>query len=182
MTTTQTWIAGTWDADPAHSQVAFSVRHMMVGKVRGRFNTFTAEIVTGSDPGSSSVTAVVDAASVDTGNDKRDAHVRSPEFLDVARHPTWTFRSTAVRATDDDGLQLDGDLTIAGVTRAVTLDLEVDGFGPDTSGGTRCGFSATGAISRSDFGVDIVLPLDSGGVMVGETVRIDLEVEAVLRP
>lgn len=174
------YTAGVWDIDPDHSDVSFSVPHMMVSKVRGRFGRFSGQIVTGDDVTGSSVTATIEAASVDTGNERRDKDVRSPAFLDVENHPLWTFRSTGVRI-DGDGLVLDGDLTIKGVTRSVSLVSEVNGIGPDQSGGTRAGISASTTIDRNDFGVTIRLPLDGGGVVVGEKVQINLEIEAVLR-
>src|SRR5688572_1443851 len=174
------YIAGTWDIDTSHSDVSFSVRHMMVSKVRGRFGKFSGEIVTGENLTDSSVTATLDATSIDTNNEQRDGHIRSADFFDVENHPEWTFRSTALRVDDGD-LALDGELTIKGVTRPVTLALEVNGFGPDAWGGVRAGFSASTTIDRNDFGVDIKMPLDGGGVVVGDKVQIHLEVEGVLR-
>ena len=174
------YIAGTWDIDPVHSEVSFTVRHMMVSKVRGRFTGFTGQITTGADVTASSVRAEIDATSISTGNDQRDGHVRSADFFDVTNHPTWTFTSTATRFDGDD-LAVDGDLTIKGITRPVTLSLEVGGFGPDAYGGTRVGFSGTTTINRSDFGVDIAMPMDGGGVVVGEKVQIGLEIQGVLR-
>ena len=174
------YIAGTWDIDTSHSDVSFTVRHMMVSKVRGRFGSFSGEIVTGENLTDSSVTATIDARSIDTNNEQRDEHIRSADFFDVANHPQWTFRSTRVRA-DGENLAVDGELTIKGVTRPVTLAVEVNGFGPDAWGGTRAGFSATTTIDRNDFGVDIKMPLDGGGVVVSDKVQISLEIEAVLR-
>ncbi|HEX3257730.1 MAG TPA: YceI family protein [Pseudonocardia sp.] len=174
------YTAGTWDIDPVHSEVSFSVRHMMVSKVRGRFGSFSGQIVTGEDVTGSSVTATIDATSIDTNNEQRDNHIRSADFFDVANHPTWSFASSAVRVVDGE-LRVDGELTIKGVTRPVTLSLEVEGFGPDAYGGTRAGFSASTTINRADFGVDISMPLDGGGVVVGDKVTINLEIEAVLR-
>lgn len=174
------YTAGTWDIDPVHSDVSFSVRHMMVSKVRGRFGSFSGQIVTGEDVTGSSVSATIDATSIDTNNEQRDNHIRSADFFDVANHPTWTFTSTGVRVDDGD-LVLDGDITIKGVTRPVVLSLQVEGFGPDAYGGTRAGFSAATTINRNDFGVDISMPLDGGGVVVGDKVTITLEIEAVLR-
>jgi len=173
-------VAGVWDVDPVHSEVSFTVRHMMVSKVRGRFGTFSGQIVTGDDVTGSSVTASIDVASVDTGNEHRDTDLRSANFFDVEAYPRWTFRSTGVRV-DGDGLVVDGDLTIKGVTRSASLALEVNGIGTDLSGGTRAGISASTTIDRNDFGVDVKLPLDGGGVVVGDKVRINLEIEAVLR-
>jgi polyisoprenoid-binding protein YceI len=174
------YLAGTWDIDTSHSDVSFTIRHMMVSKVRGRFGVFSGEIVTGENLTDSSVTATIDATSIDTNNEQRDGHIRSADFFDVENHPQWTFRSTGVRVDDGD-LALDGELTIKGVTRPVTLALEVNGFGPDAWGGTRAGFSASTTIDRNDFGVDIKMPLDGGGVVVGDKVQINLEIEGVLR-
>lgn len=174
------YVAGTWDIDPVHSDISFTVRHMMVSKVRGRFATFTGELVTGEAVEGSSVRATIDATSIDTNNEQRDGHIRSADFFEVEAHPEWTFASSAIRP-GGEGLLLDGDLTIKGVTKPVTLDVEFGGFGPDGFGGTRVGFTATTAINRSDYGVDISMPLDGGGVVVSEKVTITLEVEAVLR-
>ena len=174
------YVVGTWDIDPVHSDVSFTVRHMMVSKVRGRLGTFSGEIVTAPEFADSSVTATVDATSVDTGNAQRDGHIRTADFFEVESHPTWSFRSTALRADGGDHA-LDGELTIKGVTRPVTFNLEVNGFGPDAYGGIRAGFSATTTVNRSDFGVDIAMPLDGGGVVVSEKVQVALEIEAVLR-
>jgi polyisoprenoid-binding protein YceI len=174
------YLAGTWDIDASHSDVSFTVRHMMVSKVRGRFGKFSGEIVTGENLADSSVTATIDATSIDTNNEQRDGHIRSADFFDVENHPEWTFRSTALRVDGED-LSLDGELTLKGVTRPVTLALEVNGFGPDAWGGTRAGFSASTAIDRNDFGVDIKMPLDGGGVVVGDKIQIHLEIEGVLR-
>ena len=124
--------------------------------------------------------ATIEADSIPTGNDQRDAHIRSADFFDVENHPRWTFRSTGVR-THGDEVVLDGELTIKGVTRNVPLALELNGFGPDAYGGTRAGFTATTTIDRNDFGVDIRMPMDGGGVVVGDKVQITLEIEAVLR-
>ena len=174
------YVVGTWDIDPVHSDVSFTVRHMMVSKVRGRLAAFSGEIVTTPEFGNSTVTATVDATSIDTGNAQRDGHVRSADFFAVETYPTWTFRSTGIRA-DGDAHVLDGEVTIKGVTRPVSFALEVNGFGPDAYGGTRAGFSASATINRNDFGVDIAMPLDGGGVVVGDKVTINLEIEAVLR-
>ena len=174
------YLAGTWDIDTSHSDVSFTVRHMMVSKVRGRFGAFSGEIVTGNDLADSSVTATIDATSIDTNNEQRDGHIRSADFFDVENHPRWTFRSIGVRVDGGD-LAVDGELTIKGVTRPVSLALEINGFGPDAWGGTRAGFSASTTIDRNDYGVDIKMPLDGGGVVVSDKVQIALEIEAVLR-
>jgi polyisoprenoid-binding protein YceI len=173
------YVAGTWTIDPVHTEVGFSVRHMMVSKVRGKFTTFSGEIVTGEKPADSSVTAEIDLTSINTGNDQRDAHLRSADFFEVETHPKMTYRSTGVR--DDDGdFILDGELSLKGVTRNVPLRLEVNGFGPDAYGGTRAGFTATAEINRRDFGVNFSAALQNGGAVVSDKVTIHLEVEAVL--
>jgi polyisoprenoid-binding protein YceI len=173
------YIAGTWTVDPVHSEVSFIVRHMMVSKVRGRFDAFTGAVTTADDPLQSSVTASVDLNTVNTGEPNRDNHIRSADFFEVEKHPTMTFQSTAVRP-DGDNFLLDGDLTIRGTTRPVTFQLEVNGFGPDAYGGTRAGFSATTEINRHDWGVSYNGPIPGGGVAVSEKVTIALEIELVL--
>lgn len=173
------YVAGIWDIDSAHSDVSFSIRHMMVSKVRGRFNNVSGRLVTGADLLDSSVTADIDVNSFDTGNAQRDEHVRSADFLHAAQYPTMTYRSTEIRRDGDD-LLVDGELTLHGITRQVTLALEVTGFGPDPYGGTRLGVSATTKINRKDFGIDTDLPLDGGGVVIGDTVQISLDIQAVL--
>jgi polyisoprenoid-binding protein YceI len=174
------YLAGTWTPDPAHSEIAFSVRHLMISKVRGRFTGYDVTIVTGDDPLDSSVTATIDVASVDTGNETRDTHLRSGDLLDVERHPTMTYRSTGISRTGD-GWTVEGDLTVHGVTRRVPLALEMNGFSPDPWGGQRAGFSATAEIDRHDFGIDLTVPMDTGGVALGDKVSISIEIQAVLR-
>jgi polyisoprenoid-binding protein YceI len=174
------YLAGTWKADPVHSEIAFSVRHLMISKVRGRFTGYDVSIVTSEDPLASSVTATIDLGSVDTGNEQRDNHLRSADFLEVEKYPTMTYRSTAMRRADDSWI-VDGELTLHGVTRHVPLAVEMNGFGPDPWGGHRAGFSATAQINRRDFGIDLTVPLDGGGVGVGDKVSISLEIQAVLQ-
>ena len=174
------YVVGTWDIDAAHSTVGFSVRHMMVSKVRGYFRTFSGEIVTAEDPAQSTVTATIDLDSIDTRQEQRDAHIRSADFFDVGNHTVMTFRSTGVRAQGEDWF-VDGELTLKGITKPVTLELELNGFGPDAYGGTRAGFSGKTEISRKEFGVDIDMPMDGGGVVIGDKISVELEIEAVLR-
>jgi len=174
-----TLAAGTWAIDPVHSEVSFSVRHMMVGKVRGRFTRFGGEIQT-SEGGAPSVTASVDLDSIDTQNPQRDEHIRSGDFFDTASHPTLSYRSTGVRQERGD-LVVDGELTLHGVTRRVPLALEVGGVTKDPYGNTRAGFTASAEIDRRDYGITIQMPMDGGGVVVGDKVRIGLEIEAVLQ-
>ena len=174
------YVVGTWDIDASHSTVGFSVRHMMVSKVRGYFTKFSGEIVTAEDPAQSTVTATIDMDSIDTRQEQRDAHIRSADFFDVGTHTEMTFRSTSVR-TDGADWTVEGDLTIKGITKPVTLELELNGFGPDAYGGFRAGFSAKTEISRKEYGVDIDMPMDGGGVVVGDKITVELEIEAVLR-
>jgi polyisoprenoid-binding protein YceI len=173
------YVVGKWDIDPTHSEVSFTVRHMMVSKVRGKFDTFSATIVTAENPVESSVTAEVELSSINTGNEQRDGHLRSADFFEVDKHQVMNYRSTSV--TPDGGdWRLAGDLTLHGVTRSVPLKLELNGFTADPYGGTRAGFSATGEISRGDFGIEFNMPMDGGGVVVGDKIQIQIEVEAVL--
>ena len=174
------YLTGTWQIDPTHSDVSFSVRHMMVSKVKGRFGTFSGTLVTAENPLNSTVTAEIDASSIDTNQAQRDNHIRSADFFEVEKYPTITFTSTSIEPNGDDFL-MRGDLTIKGNTRPVALKLELNGIGPDAFGGTRAGFTATTEISRKDFGVDIDMPMDGGGVVVGDKITITLEIEAVLQ-
>src|SRR3954452_17382636 len=146
------YVSGTWTIDPVHSEVGFTVRHMMVSKVRGNFTTFGGDIVTSDSPLSSNVTAEIDLSSIDTGNADRDNHIRSADFFDVDAHKVMTYRSTGLRQRGD-GYVVDGELILKGVTKPLTLDIELGGFGPDPYGNVRAGFTAVGEISRSDFGV-----------------------------
>jgi polyisoprenoid-binding protein YceI len=176
------YVVGTWAIDPVHSEVSFVVRHMMVSKVRGRFDKFEGTIVTAEDPLASSVTASVDLSTINTGQEQRDAHIRSADFFEVEKYPTMDFVSTGIKA-GEEGFILEGDLTLKGVTRSVAFNLELNGFGPDAYGGTRVGFSATTQINRMDFGVAFNGPIPGvpGGVAVSENVTINLEVEGVLQ-
>jgi polyisoprenoid-binding protein YceI len=173
------YVAGTWTIDTVHTHIGFVIKHMMVSKVRGSFGTFSGEIVTAENPLESSVTVTIDASSIDTKNQMRDDHVRSGDFFEVETHPSITFTSTAVRVEDGDFF-IDGNLTIRGVTKAVTLDVETPEFGPSMQGGTKAGFSATTEINRIDFGVSYNGPIPGGGAALGEKVQIVLDVEADL--
>jgi polyisoprenoid-binding protein YceI len=176
------FVAGTWEIDPAHSEVSFVVRHLVVSKVRGRFDRFSGTIVIKEDPGRSSVTVTIDASSINTNEPNRDNHVRSADFLDVEKFPEITFRSTAVRSRGSRFF-VDGELTIRGATRPVTLDVEVNGFTPDLLGGTRVGFSANTEINREDFGVSYngPIPGTDNAMVLSDKVALTLEVEAVLQ-
>jgi polyisoprenoid-binding protein YceI len=174
------YVAGTWNADPVHSDISFAVRHMMVSKVRGTFKSFETTIVTAENPLDSTVTASIDMSSIDTGDAGRDAHLRGEDFFSVETHPKATFESTAVRPAGDD-YEVDGNLTLHGVTKPVTLKVEANGFTTDPWGGTRSGFTATTEINRKDFGIEFNIPLEGGGVVVGDKVQVNIEIEAVLQ-
>ena len=174
------YVAGTWDIDPVHTDISFTVRHMMVSKVRGHFETFDGTVTTGADPLQSSVEVRIDLGSINTNNADRDAHIRGDDFFGVEQFPTMTYRSTGVRASGD-GYVVDGELTLRGVTKPVSLDLEVNGFGPDPFGGTRSGFSAKGEISRKEFDVKFDAPMEGGGVVVGDKIQLAIEAELILR-
>ncbi|MCF4006928.1 YceI family protein [Corynebacterium uropygiale] len=167
--------AGTWTLDAAHSEVGFVVRHAMVTKVRGHFSDVSAQItINGEDLSSAVVEGTVATASLDTGNKDRDAHVRGEDFFDVENHPEMTFRSTSVSVNGESGT-VTGDLTIKGVTKQVTFDVEVAGVAEDPFGATRMGFEASTRINRKDFGVDFQAPLKTGGVLLSEDVTIQIE-------
>jgi polyisoprenoid-binding protein YceI len=171
---------GRWEIDTSHSDVQFTVRHMVVTKVRGRFTRWAGAIELNEDDlGRSSVTVSIEADSIDTGHADRDAHLRSADFLDVASHPRLEFRSTAIERVDEERYRIHGDLTIRGVTRKVTLDTELGGIQADPWGARRAGFSARTKIDRRDFGLTWNQALEAGGLLVGEKVDIELEIEAV---
>jgi polyisoprenoid-binding protein YceI len=179
-TTIPGYVAGTWDIDPVHSEVGFTARHMMVSKVRGRFTQFSGELVTAPDLLQSSVTATIELTSIQTGNEQRDQHIRSADFFEVDKYKTMTYRSTGLRP-EGDHYVLDGELTLRNVTKQIQLKLELNGFGPDPYGGTRAGFTATGELNRSDFGVNFNATLETGGVVVSDKIGLPLEIEAVLK-
>jgi polyisoprenoid-binding protein YceI len=173
-------VTGTWTIDTSHSDVSFTVRHLMVSKVRGHFSQFEGEITIADDPLASSVAASVELASIDTRDQARDDHLRSADFFEVSTYPTLTYRSTSVRPTGD-GFLVNGELTLHGVTRPVALNVEFNGVSGDPWGGQRAGFSATAEISRKDFGIEFNIPIDGGGVVVGDKIQIALEIEAILQ-
>jgi polyisoprenoid-binding protein YceI len=172
--------AGTWTIDPSHSEVGFSVRHLMVAKVRGTFESFSGSVTIAEDPLGSKVEATIDLASINTRDPQRDGHLRSPDFFETDRFPTMTFTSTSV-TPDGNDYRVVGDLTLKGTTRPVELALEFNGIHPDPWGGTRAGFSAEAEISRKEFGVDFEVPMDGPGVVVGDKIKVLLEIETVLQ-
>jgi polyisoprenoid-binding protein YceI len=170
---------GTWVFDPSHSSVEFVARHLMVTKVRGRFGHVEGTITIAEDPLQSSVQAKVDAASIESGDPKRDEHLKSADFFAVDQYPTIEFVSTSVRDRGDGHYDLTGDLTVRGVTREVTWDLEYLGSVQDPWGGTRAGFSATTEVNRKDWGLEWNMALEAGGLLVGEKARLNIEIEAI---
>ncbi len=168
--------AGTWVLDPAHSEVTFSVRHMMISKVRGSFGLKSATITAPENPLEATVTASAEATSVDTKDEGRDAHLRSADFFDVEQFPTIDFVSTGVRAEGGDFL-VDGDLTLHGVTKPVTFEVEFGGFGTDPWGNYKAGATAKTVINREDFGLVWNAALETGGVLVGKDVTITLDLQ-----
>jgi len=171
---------GTWAIDPAHSQVQFAARHMMISKVRGRFRDFSGTVHVGQTPEESWVEATIRAGSIDTGDEGRDRHLRSPDFLDIERYPEITYRSTSIRPGKGQRWLMEGDLTIRDVTRAVTLDFEFCGTATDPWDNLRAGYMAEGEIDREDFAVSWNQALEAGGFLVGRGVRIEVDVETVL--
>ena len=172
--------AGHWVIDTSRSTVGFSVRHLAITTVKGTFEVFEGSLTIADDPLQSSVHAEIDVASITTRDASRDAYLRSGDFMDLDDHPTMVFASTSVTAHGRDH-RVDGDLTVAGITKPVTLDLRFKGVEPRTSGDTSVAFSATTEISRKDFGIDFKIPLDGGGIVVGDKVKITLDVEATLQ-
>jgi polyisoprenoid-binding protein YceI len=169
----------TWNFDLVHSSIQFHVRHLMVSKVHGRFTKWDGKLeLDAEDPSRSQLEVTIDAASIDTQEEKRDAHLRSPDFLDVEKFPTLTFKSTSIEKDGAD-YKLTGDLTIHGVTRPITLEVEGGDVVKDPWGGTRTGYSAKTSISRKDFGLTWNVALETGGILVGDKIDITLEIEAV---
>lgn len=174
-----TLTAGTWAIDPVHSNVGFTVRHLVVSKVRGTFENFSGAITVAED-GTPSVAAEIQVSSINTKNADRDAHIRSADFFDAEQFPVATFSSTGVRADGSDYI-VTGDFTLHGVTRSVDLKLEFNGVNPGMGQGPVAGFEATTVINRKDFGISIEMPLEGGGAVVGDKITITLEIEAGLQ-
>ncbi|MGH3472993.1 MAG: YceI family protein [Nocardioidaceae bacterium] len=170
---------GIWKIDPSHSEVGFTVRHLM-SKVRGQFREFEGELVIAQNPLDSTATATIDLSSVDTRNDDRDNHLRSADFFSVDEDAQMSFTTTGIRQTGDQFVAT-GDLTIHGATKGVELNLDFLGVGGDPWGGTRVGFEGTTTISRKEWGINFNIPMDGDKVMIGDKVTIVLAVEAVLQ-
>jgi polyisoprenoid-binding protein YceI len=171
----------TYAIDPAHSEVLFAVRHLMIAKVRGHFTGVTGTVTLGAGDVPTAIEASIGATTVSTRDEKRDAHLRSPDFLDVANFPHLTFKSTAITGSGPE-FTIVGDLTIRGTTQSVTLQASVGGRATDPWGNDRVAYSASARIIRSAFGVSFNAPLETGGVMVSDEVDITLDIEAVAVP
>jgi polyisoprenoid-binding protein YceI len=171
--------AGTWNIDPGHTELAFIGRHFMLTKVRGRFTSVTGAIRIAEDPAGTTAEVTVDMASVESGNEARDEHLRSADFFDVVNHPTATFSGRVARWHRAHG-QMIGELTIRDVTRPLTLDVEYTGHAADPWGGQRAVFAAAGTLNREDWGLTWNMPLDNGGLLVSKEIRIEIEMETVL--
>lgn len=171
--------SGHYGIDASHSHVGFSVRHVMVSRTKGRFADVRGEVVIGEDPLESSVEVEIDAASIDTRDEKRDEHLRSADFLDAGQHPVLTYRSSRVVPAGRGRWVVEGELTVRGVTRSVPLEVTFEGGAQDPWGGQRIGFTAAAELDREDFGLTWNQALETGGVLVGKTVRIEIEAEAV---
>lgn len=178
MSNLSTLTPGTWNVDPSHSSVSFSVRHLMITKVRGSFRTFSGTVTIASDPLASTVDATVDMASVDTGDENRDGHLRTGDFFDVEHHPTMALRTAAIRQSGSNFV-LDADLTIKGVTKRVAFNLEFEGSSKDPWGNTKAAFTASAEINRKDWGLEYNAVLETGGVLIGEQVQITLDIQVV---
>jgi len=173
-------LTGTYAIDPSHSRLGFVVRHAMVTKVRGKFGDFDGTVtVDGANPSASSVSITAKMATIDTGDEGRDGHLRSGDFFDVEAHPTMTFTSTAITPAGDDEFTVSGDLTIRGVTKPVTIDLEYTGAAKDPFGNERIGFEGKAEINRKDWGLEWNAALETGGILVGEKVKLELDISAI---
>ncbi len=177
---TTTGARTTWQIDPAHTDVSFSVKHLMISTVRGRFGAVRGTIVLDeADVSRSSVEVEIDAAGIDTREEKRDAHLRSPEFFDVEKYPVIRFRSRRVERLGTNRVRVTGDLTIRDVTKEITIDGTDEGRGRDPWGGDRAAFSATATIDRREFGLTWNQALEAGGVLVGNDIKLSFDVQAV---
>jgi polyisoprenoid-binding protein YceI len=169
-----------WSVDASHSSLDFSIRHMMIAKVKGTFHTFEATVEADpTDLTTANIAVSVDLSSIDTRNKDRDAHLQSADFFDVENQPKMTFQSTKITKTGDGEYNVTGDLTLHGVTKSETLSVSFEGAGKDPWGNEKVGFSGQGSIKRSDFGLTYNAALETGGVLIADEVKISLEIEAV---
>jgi polyisoprenoid-binding protein YceI len=170
---------GTWTVDPAHSKVGFGVKHMGIATVRGEFTEFEGTLEIGDELSSAKVYGTVKAQSVDTNEPQRDEHLRSPDFFDAAQFPELRFESTSIEALDDEEFRITGQLTIHGITNEIVLHAEVQGTDVDPWGNERVGLEVTGQLSRGDYGMKFNQALGSGNVLVGDKVKLALDISAV---
>jgi len=170
---------GTWAVDAAHSKFGFAVKHMGIATVRGEFTAFEGSLELGDDISAAKVTGKVDVASVDTSEEKRDGHLRSPDFFDAEAHPEMTFASTRIEAVDDETFRITGDLTLHGVTKEIVLHADVQGTDVDPWGNDRVGLEISGQLSRGDFGMEFNQALGSGNMLVADKVKLALDISAV---
>lgn len=172
-----------WKIDSSHSQITFSVRHMMIANVHGRFETFAGTVdFNEQHPEHSSVSVEIDVLSINTREPQRDEHLRSPDFLNAAEFPRLTFQSTRVEKLDENHGRIYGDLTIRGISRPVTLDVEYAGTAKSPWGTTSAGFSASTRLNRKDWGLTWNVALETGGILVGDTINVNIELEIVKQP
>jgi len=170
----------TWAVDPIHSEVSFRVKHLVISKVTGKFKKFEGTIAADPKaPAAGTVELKIDVASVDTSDEKRDAHLKAPDFFDAAKFPEITFKSTKIAPAGQDVYDVTGNLTMHGVTKPVTLSVRANGFAKDPWGNERAGFEVTGKLNRQDFGVSWSKTLDGGGAVVGDEVELQIAVEAI---
>jgi polyisoprenoid-binding protein YceI len=177
-TATTSLPTGTWNVDPTHSRIGFSVKHLGISTVRGQFHTYQGQLVIGED-GAAKASGSVEVASIDTAEADRDAHLKGPDFFDVETYPEIRFESASITATGDDTYEITGDLTMHGVTKPITLQAEVGGSEVDPFGNTRVGLEITGTISRSEWNMKFQMALGSGNLAVSDKVKLDLDISAV---
>jgi len=174
------YLTGTWKVDPAHTEISFTIKHLGISKVRGFFRKFDVTVVTAAHIEDSTVEASIDMSSIDTNNEMRDNHLRTSDFFLVEAHPTATFRSKSFSGTPDD-FTVTGDLTLRGVTKEVTFKGEFGGLSTDMQGNVHAGATVTGKINRQDFGVAWNAPLEAGGLLLGDEVTLNFEVQVILQ-
>lgn len=176
MTSANDLPAGTWSVDTAHSSLSFSVKHLMISKVRGSFSVFSGVVTVPDDRLAATVNVTIDPKSVSTGDANRDAHLKTGDFFDADQFPEWKFTSTALKASGTDYV-LSGDLTLRGVTKPVELSVEFEGVNQDPYGNTKAGFSAEAEVNRKDFGMEYNAALETGGVLIGEKVKLSFDIQ-----
>lgn len=180
MTTQTTTVVptGTWTVDAAHSKVGFSVKHMGISTVRGEFTKFEGSLEIGEDLSNTKIRGIVKTNSVDTNEDQRDEHLRSPDFFEAERHPSLSFESTRIEVIDDETFRIIGNLTLRGVTNELTLTAEMNGIEADPNGGERVGLEVTGQLSRGEYGMKFNQALGSGNMLVSDKVKLTLDIAA----